>query len=181
MYITPPQKPRARRRRLIVAALLVATVVIAALATYVFISYANKQSEMETLRSSQPSQSAKQDMLDKNNDSDSTNSGLPQQSTTITNQDVPIDTSLSISIDSITQADGRVRSNASTSGDGTCVFLFEPADGGRPISRQTSTSSKSCSVDIPENEFAYLGQWKLTVTFYSNGQKMDTSRNVTVN
>lgn len=106
--------------------------------------------------------------------------GLPSNTTTTTSEQVPINDSLSVTIDSFTQINGMVNAIASTSNNGTCVFTYKPADGGKPVTRQTSITDKTCTSSISENEFTYIGDWSLTVTYYNNSQKIEVQKNVTI-
>jgi len=74
-----------------------------------------------------------------------------------------------------------VESSAQTNNSGTCVFNFKPADDGKPVTRQVAVSNKTCSTSIPENEFTYIGNWSLTVTFYNNSQKAEAQKDVSIN
>lgn len=181
MQINSIRKPYSRKHLLIVAISAILVVTMVAALTYRFISDVNRQSEMETLKSSQPSESSKQDIINQKYGDQLTDPSLPEESTAITNEEVATGSNLSVNIDSVAQRNGRVFSVARTNDEGVCVFLFEPFDAGKPISRQVSTSNNACSTDISEGEFTYLGQWKLTVTYYNNGQKTDTSQDVTIN
>lgn len=63
------------------------------------------------------------------------------------------------------QSGGIVSSSVSVVGasSGKCSFVFStPED--RPVSRDVNISSGSCSVSIPEAEFAKLGEWTLSVS-----------------
>lgn len=106
--------------------------------------------------------------------------GLPDNTTTTTPSKVPTSADLSVSITSISQSDGIVRANAKTSSDGTCVFLFQPGDNGKPVTRQVEITDNACSVNISQDEFVYLGQWSLSVTYYNGGNKAEASQDVTI-
>jgi hypothetical protein len=79
---------------------------------------------------------------------------------------------------SFDQSNGTVNSAVVINGvsSGRCEFVFStPED--RPVSRVVNISSGSCSVSIPEVEFAKLGEWNLAVNF---GGK-SVSRKVNIN
>lgn len=107
--------------------------------------------------------------------------GLPNNTTTTTPSQVPTSTELSISITKVLQSNGIIQASAQTNGDGTCVFLFHPGDKGKPVTHQVETTSNVCSVDISQDEFSYLGQWSLNVTYYNGGNKTEASQDVTIN
>lgn len=105
--------------------------------------------------------------------------GLPANPTTQTTEQVPTSPSATVVISSINQSNGQVSASATTSGNGSCVFLFASQDS-RPVSRQVSISSKTCSSVIAETEFDKIGPWKLTVTYYSGGEKVSATQDVTI-
>lgn len=107
--------------------------------------------------------------------------GLPSDSSNTTTDQIPSSEALSVDITSFTQSSGLVEAIASTNNSGTCVFTFKPADSGKPVTKQIVVENKSCKVSIPENEFAYIGQWSLTVTFYNNSEKSEVQKNVSIN
>lgn len=105
--------------------------------------------------------------------------GLPANPTTQTTEQVPTNASATVVISSISQSNGQVSTSATTSGDGSCVFLFTSPDS-RPVSRQVNVSGKTCSTVIAETEFDKIGPWQLTVTYYSGGEKVNATQDVTI-
>lgn len=121
---------------------------------------------------------SKEKVMDSPTDS-TPNTNLPQNSDTTTTEAVPTGDDISITIDSLGQSNGVVAAKATATQDGTCVFTFStPND--KPVTRQVDTANKICSVSISQNEFSYLGQWQLVVTFYKDGKKSEAKQNVTI-
>ena len=107
--------------------------------------------------------------------------GLPNDSSTTTTEDVPVNENLSVKIASFAQTNGTVNASITTNNSGTCVITFTPSDGGRPVTRQVAVENNECKVSIPESEFTYLGQWSLTATLYNNSEKAEVQQNVSIN
>ena len=101
-------------------------------------------------------------------------------------QNVPISTSTDVKNLIADQKSGAVHANAdvtnATDASATCVFTFEnPND--KPVVRQVSVSAKGSvcdSGDIPEQEFTHLGQWKVTLRYYSNNTQAVATTNITI-
>jgi hypothetical protein len=98
----------------------------------------------------------------------------------ITSEEVPVAPELTISIGQVRQDRGHVSASAKVNIDGTCVFQFDPSDGSRPVVREDSAVGGSCSVSIPEVEFALLGSWTLRATVYHAGGKAEDGTDVTI-
>jgi len=116
-----------------------------------------------------------------NSGSKSTN--LPANSTSTTSDEVPVSNALSVSISNTGQSNGVVTSAATVTGldeSGTCVFTYS-TPGDRPVVQQVTTTNKICQSNIPEVQFSKLGTWKLSVVFYQNNARAETSQNVTIN
>jgi hypothetical protein len=111
----------------------------------------------------------------------SVNPDLPNNSNDTTSGAVPTNAALTVKVLSSNQSGGLIKSTAQTSDTGTCVFLYAPADGGRPVTREVASAGNLCSVSISQNEFTYLGTWKLTVTYYREGAKAEVSQDVSIN
>jgi len=173
-----------RRRKIIIT--VVIALILAGAGIYAVYAL-NKKSEDKnaadpTNHSAKHKTADDADSQDKSaSNANSSGSGLPDNSDSKTSEQVPANTALSVSITSASQSGGMVKADAQTNGGGTCVFLYQPADGGKPVTRQVAVNNNSCAVSISQNEFAYLGQWKLTVTYYENNGKAEVSQNVTIN
>lgn len=133
-------------------------------------------------RGAKTDKSAKKDAMAQDKDHTThPNIGLPSDSTSTTSNQIPVSSDLSVDITSTSQSSGVVNASATTSGDGTCVFQYSAGDKDKPVTRQVAVSARNCSTSISQNEFSYLGQWKLTVTYYSGGNKAEASQDVTIN
>lgn len=177
MKFNSKAKKSSKKRTVLLLSLLAAVLVVGvAVALYIQSQNNNNQNKQ------QPSESSKQDLIDKDKDGVSVPSeGLPANTTDTTSEDIPIDNSLSVEISSVSQTGGMVNAVAAVTSNGTCVFLFQPADGGKPVTQQVNVANKKCSTKISQNEFSYLGNWKLTVTYYNNGNRAEAIKNVTIN
>lgn len=169
------------KKRLILIGIIVAIMLsIAGVGVYLYISQnstdtgKDKSGRADEIKKNTPEKSS-----GKNNSTSSSN-GLPNDSTEKTTDQVPTDSSLSVTITSTSQSNGQVKASAQTSADGTCVFQYT-TDGDKPVVSQVEASNSSCSTSIPEVQFAKLGAWQLKVTLYSNSKKAETTTNVTIN
>lgn len=101
-------------------------------------------------------------------------------------QNVPLSPTVKLTGLTATQASGSVHAAATVTNaaDTTamCVFTFEtPND--KPVVRQVAVSGggQTCdSGDIPEQEFTLLGQWNLTLTYYTNNTRAEATTAVTI-
>lgn len=177
MTISSKKGSTKRRKKLVV--IIAATILLLAAGVIAYI-FMQQQAEQERLRTTQPSGSAKNDIINSGKDSTTSNAGLPEDTTTTTSEQVPTSDSLSVSISSTSQSDGLVRASAKTNGSGMCVFLYKPADGGKPVTRQVEITDSTCSFEASQNEFSYLGKWTLTVTYYSDNNKAEATQDVTI-
>lgn len=177
------KKSLSKRRKLIILLALI-VLVGAGIGAYYYVKYNQEQAEKQAVidrdsKAALTDKSAKKDSLDETKKTSS--SGLPNNSTEMTSDEVATGTALSVAIVSASQANGYVKATANTNGSGTCVFSYRPADDGMPVTRQVEVVGNKCSINISQNEFAYLGSWTLKVTYYSNGTKAEASQNVTIN
>lgn len=171
------KSPTSRRRKTLVAVIVAVLVLGGIGAAYYFTRPTTDKNASDPTNNSAKRDAANQD---DGKAPSGAGAGLPKSSTSMTSDQVPISSKLSITITSTSQSDGLVKASAQTSGSGTCVFLYQPSDDGKPVTRQLDTSGNTCSVNISQNEFVYLGQWQLTVTYYSDNSKAEVSRNVTI-
>jgi hypothetical protein len=101
-------------------------------------------------------------------------------------QNVPISPTVTLTDLSVSQSNGSVHATAAVADNNdttaSCVFTFEnPND--KPVVRQVgvSDSGKTCdSGNIPEQEFTFLGQWKLTLNYYVNGTQAKATTTITI-
>lgn len=172
-------KPKKRKyASVIIAALLVIVILV----IFFFIYRTQNQGSPTTTSENDKSiDTSKQQLADAGNDvSSNGSSGLPDNSTSTTSDAVETSSDISIQITNLSQQSGQVTASAKTSGTGTCVFTFKPADEGKPVVKQVSANT-GCSISISQNEFSYLGSWGLTVTYYEDSHKTEASRDVTIN
>lgn len=143
--------------------------------------YDNKQQALQKERDESQTESAKK-AVSKSSDSDIESSGLPENSNSITSDQVPNNSSVKLAVASVNQANGMITVSGTISGtsqNGTCVFSFTKPEN-KPVVKQVQSSASSCSVQIPEAEFTMLGSWTLLVTHYVNGTKTEVQREVTI-
>lgn len=96
--------------------------------------------------------------------------------------EIPISEELSIRIESLTQqGDGTVSYRAASTGSksGTCSATFTHKLG-KPVIRNSNTSDGTCSATVPAMEFDALGEWTLTLRYYSNNAQAVASQTVMV-
>lgn len=179
------KKSSFKRRRIIVLAVVIALIGVGASAYYIVKSNQDAQEKQKALdrdrNASKTNGNAKTDVINKSKNSNGSSNGLPENSTSTMSNQVPTSSALSVSITSTSQANGMVNAGAKTSGDGTCVFLYSAGDKDKPVTRQVLASGGNCSTSISQNEFSYIGQWQLTVTYYNGGKKAEATQNVTIN
>lgn len=99
-----------------------------------------------------------------------------------TTDEIPQSTTISISLDSTTQSSGNVVAKVSiknNSQDGVCSFTFSK-ENARPVVRSIDTSSNSCEVSIPEQEFEMIGTWNVSVHYFSNNTQATVEGSVSV-
>lgn len=177
MRISNKKATNSRRRNI---AILVVIIVLIVCGIGYYLLEKNKQSALENNKTLQPSGSAKNDVINGGKDSTTPSTGLPDESTSTTSDQVPTSDTLSVSIITTSQSNGMVRASATTNGSGTCVFQYKPADGGKPVTKQVEVTNNGCSFEASQNEFSYLGKWTLTVTYYSNNSKAEATQDVTI-
>ncbi len=167
---------KGKSKSLIAVTALLATLIVAAL-LYIYSFNRTPGAEINT---SGPSVSDEIKAQGKNDKNQNSSAGLPEKSNSSTTDEVPSDPQLSVSIVTTDQANGLVTASANTSqATGTCVFLYStPQD--KPVTRQVGVNDSHCSVSIPQNEFSYIGQWTLKVTYYSDGKKTEVEKSVTI-
>ncbi len=102
-----------------------------------------------------------------------------QNTSAQTTDQVPTNQVATVSITSLAQSGGQVTISglvSNTSSGGTCVAQFTtPND--RPVLKEAAGVVKGTSVNcgpmsIPELQFSFLGNWKATMSYYSNGTKV---------
>lgn len=181
----PPRHPRNKWALIAIAGILVAGL-LATGGYYIYRKQQNqaKQAAEKTAAEAQ-TESAKKNADIKS--SEETTNNLPPNSTSISSEQVPIDSRLAIQITSFGQSSGMVSAAAMIKGStdlGTCVISYKNPDD-KPIVRQVNAtkdgSAQNCSASVPEVEFGKLGTWQLSIVFYNSSGKVEASRDVTIN
>jgi len=100
-----------------------------------------------------------------------------------TTNNVPVSPTTTIEVSDLSQSNGAINYTAKISGastGGTCNANFSN-DIARPVSRTTSASNGACGpVSIPETEFSTIGQWKLTLRYYTNDTQAVITKDIEV-
>jgi len=161
------------KKPLYITAAVVAALIVTAVVGILVFNTSNPEDNTTTTTSSEE--------VNSNKTATPQDEGLPSNSTETTSEEVPVSENLQVTITSFSQSNGVVQVSTKTSGEGTCVFAFKPADGGKPVTKQMTVDNKSCNISIPETEFAYLGQWALSVTFYNDNLKAEVQQDVSIN
>jgi len=156
--------------------LIIVAVVLVAAAGVAFAVMKNQETTTQNTTDTSSDES-----INNGKDADTPTEGLPTDSLDTTSEQVPTSDSLTVAISSFSQTNGVVESTAETNNSGTCVFSYVPADGGKPVTKQVTVTDEVCKTSISENEFPYLGNWVLTVTFYNNAEKVEAQKNVSIN
>lgn len=168
-------KKKTNRKRWVFVTTALVIMLVASVAAYVMTFHNNRGSDSTTTNIDTQQQ---RDNVKANYEKDK--SDIPYNSQIITTSEVPVSRSESITIISASQSNGKVEAVAQTSSEGTCVFQYT-IDGDKPVTSQSVTKSKQCSNSVSEVQFSKLGTWKLTVTLYINNNRVETSRDVTIN
>lgn len=127
-------------------------------------------------------------------DSNDTNHGTKEDAGTDTDMEtdkttdqIPVDETLTATFTNLAQSNGYVTFSGSandTSTGGTCSIVFTNSND-RPISRTvhaTQANGKAVceTVQIPETEFSFLGEWTATFRYYINDTQAVTERKITI-
>lgn len=123
-------------------------------------------------------QATKDDPTTKNKGNNTSVEGVDTNKTT---NEVPESKSIAISIKSINQSSGSVTAKISINSPqkGVCSFTFSK-DRARPVVRSIETSTDSCEVSIPEQEFEMIGTWSLSAHFFSNDTQASATGSVSI-
>ena len=160
------------KKPLLIVVALILSIIMAGGIFYVVNHDSTQKHETQT------STKQRADQIKKNANSNKEN--LPSNSESKTSEEVPASTTKSIVIISTSQSSGKVEATAQTSDDGTCVFQYT-TEGDKPVTSQSTTTTKTCTSSIPEVQFSKLGTWKLTVTLYVNNEKAEATKDVAIN
>lgn len=152
-----------------------AGIVLVALALYGVWRY--KQAQIETQQQA-INQSGRAEEVKQDAPTVTENSNTSQQQG-LTSEQIPVSTAATVTITSFSQENGVVRASAQVSGEGTCVFQYT-TEGDKPVVQEVAVSAKSCSSERPEVEFSKIGTWSLKVTYYTNNERTEAVRDVTI-
>lgn len=171
---TPTKISSVKKRWLLLAGILIITLALAVIYWFVL----RDKTPVDQNTTDPTIQSAKDSTENSPGDKES----IKVDGSDATSEQVPESTSISVDSIDFNQSSGFVNSSAIVSGssqEGTCVFSFTTTDG-RPVVKESKGSS-TCSVKISEVEFDKIGEWDLSVTFYSQNSKAAASRKVMIN
>lgn len=167
-----PSKPQKKNRQIVFVLLCVLTGVII---LFTWMKYsANKSSANQKSNDEAQTNSTKKDTNPNN-----TTNQTPNVPSEEIKQNVP-QSNATVSIISISQADGQVKASAAISSDnGDCIFTYT-IDQDKPVTRRAAGTNGVCGVSTPEVEFSRLGLWNLNVTAYIDGKKTEANQSVTI-
>lgn len=158
------------KRSLTIACLIVAALAVGG-GSYVLISHKNNRNTPQSVPQKQNAPVQTKEQADQQNQ---------------TTENVPTSSNTSLGELTAKQSGGSITASATIhnpgSGSGSCVFTFEN-DNDKPVVRQTAPTSGGSICDsgnIPEQEFTYLGQWKLTLRYYSNNTQAVATTDITI-
>lgn len=115
------------------------------------------------------------------------NDDTPQVNPGKTTDQIPVSKDTTATITQLEQMGDQVKFNASianTSSAGTCVVTFStPND--RPVSKQFTASlqgnNATCGpLSIPASEFSFLGQWSVTLRYYTGNEQAVAESSVVI-
>lgn len=117
----------------------------------------------------------------------STKNGAPASSpdvdNTKTTDDIPVAKETEVAIKELVQQNGSITYTATIENpgeSGTCSATFTN-DNDRPVVRTTTAEGSNCGpVAIPEAEFSTLGQWTLTLRYYTNNTQAVTTQTIEI-
>ncbi|MCA9313413.1 hypothetical protein KDA08_03790 [Candidatus Saccharibacteria bacterium] len=167
-----------RNRKPLIA--LVALVILIALGLVLFMYINNRN--LEEARIEQKARDEAQTSSAKKDAGNAQSKNLPDNSTSITSDEVPVSEDIRTTITSTGQNEGAVYAEATITGtiaEGICVFTYTtPQD--RPVVQQVSSMAGFCKSSIPEVQFSKLGAWNLQVIFYLSNMKSEANKNVSI-
>jgi flagellar basal body-associated protein FliL len=111
----------------------------------------------------------------------------PNNSSNQTTDQIPVSDTLTATITTLNQANGVVTFNGSVNSEaanGKCTITFSnPND--KPVARTVdavmSGGSSVCGpVQIPENEFSYLGTWSATFRYFNDNTQAIATKDITI-
>lgn len=99
-----------------------------------------------------------------------------------TSDQIPVSDDLSVKILSVGQSENGIVSYSASANKpaGTCSATFTH-ELGKPVIRNSDTTDGKCSAEISAMEFDALGEWTLTLRYYSNNAQAVATQTVKVN
>lgn len=175
MYKVHSNSGKNKKNKMLTATVIVILVIITCLAFY-FLNNAPKEDKPPiTIQPKYPVTQENQTTID------NTNSDKPVQGdvSAQTDQQVPTALEGSINVTELSQANGYINAKATIVNftANKCVYSFVNQDA-RPVVRETSSGCDGIS--IPEVEFELIGTYNLTVTAYSETDKISTSKSIEI-
>ena len=176
--------PRQSTARIRNTAIILSIVLVGCASAYAYLAHSNKWWPFLQANNTQQS---KQDVLSNNTPADkksaptkNTNSNVDATKTT---DQIPNNPALSLTITKLEQKNGAVAYQAELNDktqNGTCAAEFT-SEGARPVTSTTSASNGICGpVSIPELQFTKIGDWKLTLRYYTNNTQVSTQQTFSV-
>jgi cytoskeletal protein RodZ len=116
-----------------------------------------------------------------------TNIPAASDNTSKTTNQVPVDSALVATIDRLDQTNGVVTFQGSVNSPlpgGNCSIIFtNPND--KPVTQTANATlsngmAKCGPIQIPEQQFTYLGEWNATFRYYINGSQVVTIKAITI-
>lgn len=104
-----------------------------------------------------------------------------------TTDEVPVNSSLSATIDELSQSNGFIVFNGSVNDNqagGSCTVTFSN-ENDRPVTQTVAANvaNKRATCDeikIPETSFSFLGEWIVTFRYYNNDSQAVTEDRITI-
>jgi len=154
----------------------------------VLIAYTSTSFALKLWPFTQPTPSDTQsDSTSTSTDSSKDNIPSSDNGSTKTTDQVPVDTALNATINTLEQKNGLVTFNGSVSpalAGGTCSLTFtNPND--KPINRTSesttdNTSSVCKQITVPETEFSYLGTWTTTFRYFVGEKQVVATKDIVI-
>jgi len=173
------KKPSNLKKVLIVSLLIVAVVVAGLLFAYTTKKWPFSQTTLQTSPSTNISEPQK----------NATKDDIPsaEDTPTHTTDQVPVDTSITATINQLSQSNGvitfQATTNSPTPGGKCSLSLTNQND--KPVTRTMdatlNNSVATCGpIQIPEQEFTYIGEWTATLRYYINDSQAVATRSIII-
>ena len=164
----------------------IGTLLALVLAAGIYAYVAHSHSWWPFVKSTNTTQS-KQDVLSTNTPADKKNAPTTKTNNNVdstkTTDQIPTNPSLALTITKLEQQNGNVTYQAELNDKaqtGTCAAEFT-SPGARPVTSTTNATNGVCGpVNIPELQFTKIGDWTLTLRYYTNNTQVSTQQTFTV-